>query len=110
MSNLINLKIDLAKVDRSRIFKGKNGAEYLDLVCFPTQNGRYGETHFVVQSCSKEERESGVKMPIIGNATERGSQSPQQSNRPQPKSAQNGNAIKRADPSHGPADNDDPPF
>jgi hypothetical protein len=70
MSNIIYLKIDVTKIDKARLFEGKNGAKYLDLVCVPSRNSQYGDTHFITQSCSKDERLSGVKMPIIGNAKE----------------------------------------
>lgn len=60
-------KIDVNKIDKSRLFKGKDGL-YLDLVFVETKSvGQYGDTHLVKQSISKEERESGVQLPIIGN-------------------------------------------
>jgi hypothetical protein len=70
MANLIYIKIDVTKIDKARLFEGRNGAKYLDLVCVPTSNSQYGDTHFITQSCSKEERQAGKKMPIIGNAKE----------------------------------------
>lgn len=70
MSNIIYIKIDVTKIDKARLFQGKNGAKYLDLVCVPSRESRYGDTHFITQSCSKEERQRAVKMPIIGNAKE----------------------------------------
>ena len=70
MPNLIYIKIDVTKIDKARLFEGKNGAKYLDLVCIPSPTGKFGDTHFITQSCSKEERQSGTKMPIIGNAKE----------------------------------------
>jgi len=70
--NVITVKLDVTKVDKDRLFVGKNGAKYLDLVLMPNKgDSKYGDTHFVIQSCSKADREAGVKMPIIGNATEK---------------------------------------
>ena len=57
-------KIDVTKIDKNRLYQGK----WLDLVMVETkQVGQYGDTHLVKQSISKEERESGVQLPIIGN-------------------------------------------
>lgn len=70
MANLIYIKLDVTKIEKTRLFEGKNGAKYLDLVCVPTTNSKYGDTHFITQSCTKEERQGGLKMPIIGNAKE----------------------------------------
>jgi hypothetical protein len=82
MPNIITAKIDLKKLDMSRIFRGKNGAEYIDLVLMPVRESRYGETHMVKQSASKEEREAGVQLAIVGNATERAAQTGQGSTQP----------------------------
>lgn len=80
MPNTITLKIDVRKLEKSRFFEGKADANghrplYADLVLFPKKEvGQFGDTHFVTQSKKKDE---DVKMPIIGNATERGqSQAP----------------------------------
>ena len=71
MANILFVKVDVSRIDKKRLFDGKNGAKYLDLVCIPS-DGKYGDTHFVTQSCSKEERAAGLKMPIIGNVKEQG--------------------------------------
>lgn len=65
--NSILLKIDVTKIEKARLFKGQKGT-YLDalLIYKPSQ---YGQDYMVVQSVSKEEREQGIKGPIIGNAT-----------------------------------------
>ena len=69
---MITVKIDVTKVEKERLFPGKNGAKYLDLILIPTPDDRYGNTHMVVQSVSKEERLAGKKGPILGNAKELG--------------------------------------
>lgn len=80
MPNTITVKIDVAKIDKARLFTGKTNAaghtpKYLDLVLIPRkETGQYGDTHLVKQSISKEEREAKLEMPILGSATERGSQ------------------------------------
>lgn len=67
MSNNIKIKIDVTKIDKSRLFtKTKNGAKYLDAVLIETPNGQYSD-FMIVESVSKEERERGIKGTIIGN-------------------------------------------
>jgi hypothetical protein len=70
MGKLITLKIDVMKIDKDRLFHSeKTGAKYLDAVLFlsdePDQYGNYGA---ITQAVSKEERESGMKGIILGNA------------------------------------------
>jgi len=60
-------KIDVTKIDKARLFQGKNGARYLDVALIETPNNQYGDSHMIVQSVSKEEREAGVKGAILGN-------------------------------------------
>jgi hypothetical protein len=86
MPNLITLKIDVKKLDKSRFFQGKPNKDghaplYCDLVLIALkETGKYGDTHIVKQSKEKDEK---VELRIIGNATERGApayQAPQDSN------------------------------
>jgi len=62
------IKINVEKVDKKYLFKGEKGT-YLDLVLFESKNQQYGDTHMVVQSIPKEERDKGERGPILGNAT-----------------------------------------
>jgi len=64
----VNLKVDVSKLDKSRFFQGKKGT-YVDLTTFiDTENtGEYGDNGTIAQSTSKEERQSGFKLPICGN-------------------------------------------
>lgn len=64
----IAAKIDVTKIDKEKLFPGKNGAKYLDLILIPSTNSRYGDDFMVVQSVSKEERARGIKGAILGNA------------------------------------------
>ena len=65
----ISLKIDVTKIDKSRIFEGAKG-KYIDLTTFiDTDNpSQYGDHGFISQSVSKQEKEQGIQTPIIGNA------------------------------------------
>ena len=69
MSKLgISIRIDVTKIDKSRLFVGKKGT-YLDLstlIDVETQD-QYDNNGFIAQSVTKEERESGVQTAILGN-------------------------------------------
>jgi len=75
MANLITLKLDVRKLDKSRFFEGKEDANghrplYADIVLVARKEvGKYGDTHIVKQSKKKDEQ---IDLPIIGSATERG--------------------------------------
>lgn len=64
----ISLKIDVTKIDKSRLFQGAKG-KYLDLTCFIdlNQQDQYGNNGFISQSVTKEEREQNIQTPILGN-------------------------------------------
>lgn len=64
---MITAKIDVTKIDKSKLFQGKNGAKYLDIVLFETPDDKYGNDYRICQSVSKEERAKGVKGAILGN-------------------------------------------
>jgi hypothetical protein len=68
MGTLTNISINLNKVDKSRLTKDKNGNSWLNLSGFVNEiPDDYGNNGFITQSQSKEERESGEKLPILGN-------------------------------------------
>ena len=62
---MIEIKIDVQKIDKSRLYKGKQGT-YLTAVLIPTPDGKYGD-YMVVEGIRKEEREAGKKGTILGN-------------------------------------------
>lgn len=63
---MIALNINLSKIDKSRI-KIKGDAKYYDIMLIPTPDGKYGD-YMAVEGISKEERDSGKKGQILGNA------------------------------------------
>ena len=68
MKKTIALKIDVSKIDKNRLFKGKKGT-YLDAILhFDDRQDKYDNNGMIVQSVSKEERDKGVKGEILGNA------------------------------------------
>lgn len=64
----ISIKIDVKKIEKARLFKGAK-CTYLDLTTFidTDQLDQYENNGFISQSVSKEERDQGVKTPILGN-------------------------------------------
>ena len=64
----VTISVDVTKLDEERYFKGKKGT-YLDLTAWidPDKEDEYGNHGLVKQSTSKEEREAGVDLPILGN-------------------------------------------
>lgn len=69
MSKLgLNVRIDVTKIDKARLFKGEKGT-YLDLTTFIdlSQVDQYGNNGFISQATTKDERQAGVQTPILGN-------------------------------------------
>ena len=64
----ISVKIDVTKIDKSRLYKGAKGT-YLDLTTFvDTEVADQYENHgFIAQSLTKDERDAQVQTPILGN-------------------------------------------
>jgi len=64
----LSIKLDVTKIDKERLFEGAKGT-YLDLTTFidTAEQDQYENNGFVSQSTSAEEREQGVKTPILGN-------------------------------------------
>lgn len=59
--------IDVSKIQKERLYKGKKGT-YLNITIFLNEeNDKYNNNGFVIESLSKEERQSGIKGNIIGN-------------------------------------------
>ena len=63
-----SIKIDVTKIDKALLYKGKKGV-YLDATCFmnPDEEGQYGDHGIINQSVSKEAREAGEKGALLGN-------------------------------------------
>jgi len=68
MAQILALKIDVTKIEKGRLFKGEKGT-YLDcIVMLKDEPDQYNNIGMIVQSVSKEEKDRGVKGPILGNA------------------------------------------
>lgn len=66
----VNLKIDVTKIDKTKLFNAKSGAKYLDLTVFidSSEEDKHGNHGAIRQAQTKEERQANVKAPILGNA------------------------------------------
>lgn len=67
MAKLISLRIDVSKIDKSRLYKGEKGT-YLDLtVSLNDETDDYGNNVAAWENQTKEERESKVNKNYLGN-------------------------------------------
>ena len=82
-------KIDVTKIDKSRLYKGQKGT-YLDVLLIPTPQSEYAD-FMVVQHVSKEERDKGIKGEILGNGKVMGE------SKPEPKPEPTGNTESNDD-------------
>ena len=64
---MITVKIDVTKIDKTKLFKGQKGT-YLDIVLIETPDNQYGDSHMAVQGLPKADRDAGQKGAILGNA------------------------------------------
>ena len=88
----IAVKIDVTKIEKARLFKGAKGT-YLDALLVPKRSD-YGDDFMIVQSVSKEEREQGIKGPIIGNARYiKGREQPRPAAKPAPAQEEPENSV-----------------
>ena len=71
MGKIINIKVDVTKLDKNKFFKGKKGT-YANVTVAENMDGEseYGDTHYVFESQSKEEREAKTPKNYLGNGKE----------------------------------------
>ncbi len=63
----LSIKIDVSKIDKSRLYQGVKGT-YLDLTTFISDElDQYENNGFISQSVTAEEREAKTQTPILGN-------------------------------------------
>jgi hypothetical protein len=79
----IQVKLDVTKIDKTKLFQGKQGT-YLDAVIFLKETpDQYGNNGMIVQSVSADERAQGIKGAILGNVKVMQQQAQQQKTEPQ---------------------------
>ena len=63
----LKFTIDLDKLDQTRIYTSKKGTRLLEFEAIATPGAQYGQTHFITQRQTKEERLAKVRLAILGN-------------------------------------------
>jgi len=65
----IELRVDVTKIEKARLYKGKKGS-YLTLTTFiDTENkDQYDNNGFISHKVTKEESDAGTKGSIVGNS------------------------------------------
>lgn len=64
---MISASIDVTKIDKSKL-RTKGDKAFLELVLIETPNSKYDQDYMIVQGLSKEDRATGKKGAILGNA------------------------------------------
>ena len=63
---MINLSIDLTRVEQARLVKTEKGAQWLNIVLLPLQApDQFGNTHYAVYQQSKDERLGGASKVYV---------------------------------------------
>ncbi len=95
----IAIKIDVKKIDKERLFKGKE-AIYLDATMFvdTDQESQFGDHGMITQDVSKDERAQGVKGNILGNCKVFWSAESQNQNAPSNQNYQGGSQNQTQQP------------
>ena len=67
MAAIAQIKIDLSKLDKSKIYEAKSGAKYYEFtISINDKTSQYGENISASDSQSKEERDSKADRKFIG--------------------------------------------
>ena len=68
MKKVIQISIDVTKIDKAKLYQGAKGT-YLNATLFLNEEtDQYGNNGMIVQSVTLQERQAGVKGAILGNA------------------------------------------
>ena len=80
---ILKCKIAVNKIDKKRLFHGAK-CIYLETTLLENRDGvdQYGNHGMIVQDVTREEREAGIKGPILGNFKIVGKQPAQQQSSP----------------------------
>ena len=70
MSEIVNISIDLNKLDKSKEVAGKNGARYYNLsLVINDQDNEWGNNVQITEPQTKEERQAKTKKTFVGAGT-----------------------------------------
>ena len=81
---MIRISINVAKIDKTALFEGKNGAKYLNLNVMENKAGvdKYGNSHMVTHDIGQDRRKAGERGPILGNGKTVGTVQPSRPQEP----------------------------
>lgn len=78
MSTIINASLDLTKIEKSKIIKGKKGS-YINVTMFVNDEvDQYGNNASIIISQTKEEREAKTPRVYLGNGKTVGNGQPKE--------------------------------
>jgi len=67
MSTIVNASIDLSKIEKAKVYKGRKG-EYLNVTIFVNDEvDQFGNNASIIVSQTKEEREAKTPRVYLGN-------------------------------------------
>lgn len=68
MAQILNCSIDVAKIDKSKLVSGKNGAKYFNFQVIVNDDfDKYNNNVSICDSQTKEQREAKEKKTYLGN-------------------------------------------
>lgn len=65
---IIQLKIDVTKIDKKRLYKGEKGTYLTAALLLNDDTDKFGNNGMILEQITKEERQAGHKGTILGNA------------------------------------------
>ena len=70
MPRTFELNLDLSKIDKDKVYKGKKGTYYKLIVRLNDEVGMYDQIGWCKTATTKEERDAGYETPFLGNLVE----------------------------------------
>ena len=68
---ILSGSLNLSAIDKSKIVKGKDGNQYLNITMMVQDKSQYGNNIWITQSQTQEEREAKTKATSLGNGAVR---------------------------------------
>ena len=68
---ILSGSLNLSAIDKTKIVKGKDGNQYLNITMMIQDKSQYGNNIWITQSQTQEEREAKTKATSLGNGAVR---------------------------------------
>lgn len=89
MAQLISASINLSKIDKTKIVRGKDGAQYYDItISVNDSKNDYGQDVSIYEKQTKDQQQAKEKKNFLGNGKIFWSSRPTEQNSPQPNQQQ----------------------